>query len=104
MPRQPTDVCTQSGGGAKGHGTLAWVHRTADGDDMTAPSPSKLPPGTSPWDVFSGIRVGVVAGGLAGAVLTLIAGWSAAWMVPTAAVLGGAVGYMTEKRRRAGST
>ena len=104
MPRQPNDVRTQSGGGAKGRGTLAGVHRTADGDGMSAPSPSRLPSGTSPWDVFSGIRVGVVAGGLTGAVLTLVAGWSAAWTVPAVAVLGGAVGYVTEKRRRTGST
>lgn len=71
---------------------------------MNPPSPSRLPAGTSPWDVFSGIRVGVVAGGLGGALLAVVAGWSAGWTVPVVAILGGAVGYWTEKRRRTGPT
>jgi hypothetical protein len=57
------------------------------------------PPGGQPYDAANGLRVGVLAGGLAGAGITALFGPGAVWAVFAGAAIGGAVGYASERRR-----
>ena len=56
----------------------------------------RLPPGRQPYDGLVGLRVGGVVGGLVGAVVAAIAG--APWLLLLGAALGGAAGYLSERR------
>jgi hypothetical protein len=49
-------------------------------------SDDRLPEGRPPWDPLNGLRIGALAGGVIGVILTLIAG--------------GAIGYWSEKRKQ----
>jgi uncharacterized membrane protein len=49
-------------------------------------------------DPINGLRVGALAGGLLGALITVLTTTSFAWMVLVLGVVGGAIGYLTERR------
>lgn len=51
-------------------------------------------------DPINGLRVGALAGGLLGALVTVLTGTSYAWVVLVLGVSGGAIGYLTERSRR----
>lgn len=51
-------------------------------------------------DPINGLRVGALAGGLLGALVTVVTGTSYAWLVLVLGVAGGAVGYFTERSRQ----
>ena len=59
----------------------------------------RYPPGGQPYDAANGLRVGVLAGGLAGAGVTALFGTGAVWAVFAGAAIGGVVGYVSERRR-----
>ncbi|MDH4171107.1 MAG: hypothetical protein OEW42_16100 [Acidimicrobiia bacterium] len=61
---------------------------------------NRLPAGSTPWDPLNGFRIGVLAGGLAGAGALAVAGSGGVWLVLGPAAVGGAIGYWTEKRRQ----
>lgn len=50
-------------------------------------------------DPINGLRVGALAGGLLGALVTVLSSPSNAWTVFVLGTIGGAVGYWTERRR-----
>lgn len=56
-----------------------------------------LPPGRQPYDPLNGVRVGALAGALAGVVAT--AATRTTWFLLAGAVIGGAIGYLTERRK-----
>lgn len=60
----------------------------------------RLPAGRTPWDVFNGLRVGALAGGLLGATVPIVFGASWAWVVVVGAAVGGATGYLSQRRSR----
>lgn len=51
-------------------------------------------------DPINGLRVGALAGGLLGALITLLTSTAYAWIVLAFGVVGGAIGYLTERSRR----
>ncbi len=51
-------------------------------------------------DPINGLRVGALAGGLLGAVITLLTSASYAWVVLVLGVAGGGIGYLTERSRQ----
>lgn len=51
-------------------------------------------------DPINGMRVGMLAGGLLGALVTVLTSVSLVWLVFVLGIVGGAVGYWTERRRR----
>ncbi len=51
-------------------------------------------------DPINGLRVGALAGGLLGALVTLVTSTSYAWVVLVLGIAGGAIGYLTERSRR----
>jgi hypothetical protein len=53
-------------------------------------------------DPINGLRVGALAGGLLGALVTALSSASNAWTVLLFGTLGGAAGFWTERRRLAG--
>ena len=57
-------------------------------------------PGDQPWDPANGLRVGLVAGGLVGVVVTLLTGLANFWVVVVCGALGGGIGFWSAKRRR----
>lgn len=59
-----------------------------------------LPPGRQPYDPLSGFRVGAIAGGLLGAVAVVATG--SGWFLLAGAITGGAVGYVSERRKLRG--
>lgn len=63
---------------------------------IAMPDSERLPPGRQPYDQLVGMRVGGVAGALVGAVLAAVVG--SAWLLLAGAVLGGAAGYLFERR------
>jgi hypothetical protein len=65
-----------------------------------ARSSARLPPGHPPWDTINGFRVGGFAGALLGAIPAVIVGGLAVWLIPIGAVVGGAIGYWTERRKQ----
>jgi hypothetical protein len=52
-------------------------------------------------DPINGLRVGALAGGLLGALITAMTSVTNAWLVMLIGVIGGAVGFWTEKNRQA---
>lgn len=50
-------------------------------------------------DPINGLRVGALAGGLLGALVTILTSTSLAWLVLVLGVTGGAIGYLTERAR-----
>ena len=62
--------------------------------------PNRYPAGRPPHDPINGFRVGALAGGITG----VLASWLVADPHPAAllvgAVVGGFVGYLTEKRKQ----
>ena len=65
--------------------------------------------GASPWhqhgrmavhDPINGLRVGALAGGLLGAVITMLLGIDFAWIVLVVGVAGGAIGFWSERSRQ----
>lgn len=62
----------------------------------------RLSPGQQPYDSLNGLRVGVLAGGLLGALGT----WAFAtppWPVFVLAAVGGAIGYWSERQKQSRS-
>lgn len=51
-------------------------------------------------DPINGLRVGALAGGLFGALITVLTSTSYAWIVLVLGVAGGAIGFFTERSRR----
>lgn len=51
-------------------------------------------------DPINGLRVGALAGGLLGALVTLVTSTSYAWVVLVLGIAGGAIGHLTERSRR----
>lgn len=51
-------------------------------------------------DPINGLRVGALAGGLLGALVTVLTSTAYAWMVLLFGLAGGAIGYFTERSRR----
>jgi len=62
--------------------------------------PQHLPAGRPPWDPINGFRVGGITGAFLGGLVTAILGMSVIWLILVGAALGGAIGYVTEKRKR----
>lgn len=69
---------------------------------MASTKRSPLPPGRQPWDPANGLRAGVLAGGLAGALLVAITGFFHFWVVALAGIAGGAIGFWSERRKQQG--
>ena len=63
---------------------------------------STYPAGRQPYDPLVGLRVGAIAGGIFGVVLVAISSLASFWVVVVGAVIGGAVGYWTERFRLSG--
>ena len=57
------------------------------------------PPDQAPWDPLNGFRVGVVVGALLAAGFMWLFGPMSFWVVATGAVIGGAIGYWSQKRQ-----
>jgi hypothetical protein len=55
----------------------------------------RLPPGRQPYDPLNGLRIGAFAGGILGAIAAGVTRF--VWFLPAGAVLGGAVGYLSER-------
>jgi uncharacterized protein YcfJ len=51
-------------------------------------------------DPINGLRVGALAGGLLGALITGVTSTSYAWIVLVLGVAGGAIGFFTERSRQ----
>lgn len=51
-------------------------------------------------DPVNGLRVGALAGGLLGALVTALTSTSYAWVVLVLGVVGGVLGYLTERSRQ----
>jgi uncharacterized protein YcfJ len=62
----------------------------------------RLPRGRQPYDPLNGMRVGAVAGGLLGVIVTALTSIGFVWLVALGAVAGGVLGYRYEKRRLEG--
>ena len=63
-------------------------------------SPSSLPPERAPWDPANGLRIGAFVGGLIGAALIAVTGVTSPWIIAGCGVVGGGVGYWSEKRKQ----
>ncbi len=59
-----------------------------------------LPPGHQPYDPLNALRVGGLAGALAGAALGWLSGASAPLLIVGGTALGAAAGYWRQRRRR----
>jgi uncharacterized membrane protein len=51
-------------------------------------------------DPINGLRVGALAGGLLGALITALTSTSYAWVVLVLGVVGAAIGFFTERSRQ----
>jgi hypothetical protein len=69
----------------------------SEGNETSKP---RLPAGRPPWDPINGIRVGGLAGGIAGILLTVVLGMKNPWVAIICAVVGGTAGYLSEKRKQ----
>lgn len=67
---------------------------------MVTPTRYSLPPGRQPYDPVNGFRVGAVVGGLVAVLITVGLGFPSIWLALAGAVVGGAIGYRSEKRWR----
>lgn len=59
---------------------------------------SRLRPGRQPYDPLNGLRVGGLAGGVLGAIVTAVASLGHPWLVVGGVLIGGAIGYWFERR------
>jgi hypothetical protein len=59
-----------------------------------------FPAGRPPWDPVNGMRVGILAGGVVGVIITLITPVSGIWLTLVGGAVGGGLGYWSEKRRQ----
>lgn len=73
--------------------------QVADDGYMNASDRDRMPSGRQPYDPLVGLRVGALAGGIVGVLVTALMSFSNVWLTLIGAVAGGAVGYLTEKRR-----
>jgi hypothetical protein len=60
---------------------------------------STLRPGQQPYDPLNGLRVGGLAGGILGGIATAVTSVGNVWLVVVGVVLGGAIGYLYERRK-----
>ena len=70
---------------------------------MTEKPQPRYPAGRPPHDTVNGLRVGGLAGGVAGAIPTFLAGAGHPWFILIGGVIGAAVGYVTQKQRQRGA-
>jgi len=95
LHRAPSDGTAE---GRPGLSTLGSSPVVADNDLLVvSKNRDRLPPGRQPYDRLVGLRVGAVAGGLLGGVVGAVMGTP--WLLVAGAVIGAAVGYMTERRK-----
>ena len=66
---------------------------------MSTQKTTKYPRGRPPWDTWNGLRVGALAGGILGIVLTVWIGASNYWLALPTALIGAAIGYWLESNR-----
>lgn len=59
----------------------------------------RLPPGRQPYDVLNGFRIGALVGGILGAIVMVVTSFDSLWVLLVGAVVGGAIGYVYERRR-----
>lgn len=50
-------------------------------------------------DPVNGLRIGMLAGGLLGALITVLTSVGYAWLVFVLGLIGGVIGFWTERRR-----
>lgn len=67
---------------------------------MIARKRRRLPPGRPPSDPWNGARVGVLAGAIVGVGATVLLGLTSLWLALIVAAVGGAVGFLSEKRKQ----
>ena len=60
---------------------------------------SRYRAGHPPHDVINGLRVGAFIGGVAGGLIIWLLDVTTIWIVIAGAVLGGAYGYWSERRK-----
>ena len=66
-------------------------------DDGMGSDRNRLPAGRQPYDTINGLRIGALAGGLLGALIA--AATHLPWLLLAGAVIGGATGYWSERRK-----
>jgi len=59
----------------------------------------RIPPGRQLYDPLNGFRVGGFAGALIASLVVAAVGMAYVWLALVGAVLGGAIGYWSERRR-----
>lgn len=59
----------------------------------------RLPPGRQPYDVLNGLRIGALVGGILAAIVMVVTSFDSLWVLLVGAVIGGATGYLYERRR-----
>ena len=59
----------------------------------------RLPPGRQPYDVLNGLRIGALSGGIVGAIVMALTSLDTLWVLLVGAAIGGAIGYLYERRR-----
>lgn len=60
---------------------------------------SPLRPGRQPYDPLNGLRVGGLVGGVLGGIATAITSIGNVWLVVGGVIVGGAIGYLSERRK-----
>ena len=68
--------------------------------EMSEESRHSLPAGRPPWDPWNGARVGGLAGGIVGILVTVVSSMTSFWLVLVGAAIGGGIGYWSEKRKQ----
>lgn len=64
---------------------------------MPANETPRYPPGKQPYDSLNAIRIGILAGGILGVVVTALTSAANLWLVALFAVVGGVAGYWSTK-------